>query len=127
MPLTRYWTEIAYDFSPKFLSEVTAVLEAARAAGIAVRPVPGRPYVSSDGVALWGFRADADKSWDYDHFILGEGVNMCVTQGQPYDAVVDAILRLAEIHGLVKNVRTNDVSGYEDTATELLNCVLEVV
>lgn len=111
MGFTRYWTAKKVDeFSDEFLQKVKNVIKKAEPMGVFVKDGlggEGDPIIEKDYISLNGDRLSNE---DYESFILSPQKNdwdFCKTGRQPYDIVVEAILKLAEKYGYVTDVSSD--------------------
>lgn len=109
MGYTNYWNLEKTTFEEDFLNDVKKLLdntdiELANGFG----EPNTKPIIESNLIALNGLQPN-----DYEGFVLNEntGFNFCKTARLPYDAVVKAILMIAEGYGIVSNFHFD---GYRD-------------
>lgn len=99
MGYTNYWNLEKTEFSEEFLEKVRKIIEVSEidlANGSGIEGT--KPIVEKEVISLNGTEPE-----DYETFYLGgeKGFGFCKTARRPYDAVVKAILILAEQHGIV--------------------------
>lgn len=104
MGYTNYWKLEKTEFTEEFLEDVKKIIEVANGSGIDLANGSGfdgtKPIVEKEIISLNGMEPE-----DYETFYLGgkKGFCFCKTARRPYDAVVKAILILAEKHGIVSD------------------------
>ena len=104
MGYTNYWNLEKTEFTEEFLEDVKKIIDVANGSGIELANGSGiegtKPIVEKEVISLNGMEPR-----DYETFYLGcrQGFGFCKTARLPYDAVVKAILILAEQHGIVSD------------------------
>lgn len=102
MGYTNYWNLEKTEFPEEFLEGVKKIIDVANGSGIDLANGSGiegtKPIVEKEVISLNGMEPE-----DYETFYLGgeKGFGFCKTARRPYDAVVKAILILAEQCGIV--------------------------
>ena len=102
MGYTNYWNLEKTEFTEEFLEDVKKIIDLANGSGIDLANGSGfegtKPIIEKEVISLNGMEPE-----DYETFYLGgeKGFGFCKTARRPYDAVVKAILILAEKHGVV--------------------------
>lgn len=113
MGYTRYWKVNKYDkFSDEFM---TAVKDAIWYAENKCRPRIKIGDINGEGKAeitphYIAFNGDASVDNDYESFVIEctePQFNFCKTARLPYDAVVNAVLRIARDYGYVYDVSSD--------------------
>lgn len=122
MGYTRYWACTGKKFTQEFADLNRAVVSIAdKEYGIVIRNGLGEDKPTIDTEQIW-LNGDGSKGLDHETYYLKSGdkatFDFCKTAQKPYDLVVNALLRIAEEYGYVKNV-TND-GQYLDADAENL-------
>ena len=108
MGYTRYWKRTDKEITEDFIEEVRDILNDCARKGIAIRnwDGDGQPEVSLNCIAFNGNRKE---NLDHESFVIDgqTGFNFCKTARKPYDYAVRKVLKIAENHGLVYDVRSD--------------------
>jgi hypothetical protein len=123
MGYTRYWSCTGKKFTQEFADLNRAVVSIAdKEYGIIIRNGLGEGEPTIDTEQIW-LNGDGTKGLDHETYYLKSGddssFDFCKTAQKPYDLVVNALLRIAEEYGYVKNV-TNDGSYLDADAENLV-------
>ena len=123
MGYTRYWETTGKKFTEEFVNLNKAVVTIAnKKYGITVRGGlgEGAPVINMEKIWLNG---DGLKGLDHETYLLisegKSGFDFCKTAHKPYDLVVNALLRIAQEYGYVKNV-SDDGPTLNDEAEMLI-------
>ena len=125
MGYTRYWNRTERQITKEFVEECESIIKTAESDyGIKLSCYGDddtKPIISEEKIMLNG---DAKHNCESLLIINNSAdFDFCKTNEHPYDIVVNAVLQLAEKHGLIKDV-DNDGPNEEDKAEELLRKAL---
>ena len=127
MGYTRYWKRTDEEIDQGVVDMAKDIIDMAeKDYGIKVGDAMGNgePIIDAEHIV---FNGDATKQEDYETFYVGPetGFEFCKTARQPYDIVVNAMLKMLKEQGIVKDV-SSDGDNCEHEAKELLDRALEV-
>lgn len=120
MGFTRYWYRTDKQFTQPFIDDIEAIIREAKNYGIKIRSWTGKGnWAVNDKIVA--FNGDAATNNDYESFVI-KNVNsiqhdrfgFCKTARNPYDAVVNAVLRRAAYYGIVKDVSDDGLNPETD-------------
>lgn len=120
MGYTRYWNRTEKPITTDFVLAVCAIIAECNDKGIMIRNGwgGGNPVVTMETIAING-----DDSTNLSHETcyfdnVNKGFDFCKTARKPYDYAVRKILEVAEIEGLITDVRSdgenNEIISDED-------------
>lgn len=108
MGYTRYWKPTGKEFNKEFVDLNQAIVAVAKSKyGIVIRNGFGddKPTINMEKIWLNG---DGSNGLDHETYCLISGkasdFDFCKTAEKPYDLVVNAMLRIAQEYGYVKDV-----------------------
>ena len=118
MGYTRYWERTDKAITDDFVAEVNEIIEECTAHGITIRDGfgEGEPVVSLEKIWING---TDENDLGHETFYLGnepKEFDFCKTACKPYDYAVREILKVAELYGLVVNVR--DDGKYDEIISD---------
>ena len=127
MGYTRCWNvnenELSKGFSPLFINRVKKIVDEAQNKGIIIRNWEGigEPEINEEIISING---NYYEGLDHESFTISSKNSKpwgCKTARKPYDAVVHAILILAEEYRYIKNVDSDGYCEMDKICLELLN------
>ena len=127
MGYTRYWIRTEKQITKEFVDKCAAIVKIAESDYEIKLTRYGQgddddvPLITEEKIMING---DANHSCESLMLINNSAdFDFCKTKEHPYDIVVNAVLKLAEKHGLVKDV-DSDGPNEEDRAEDLLRKAL---
>lgn len=138
MGYTRYWNvneaKMKEGFDTEFLGRISNIVNAAKEYNIVIKNGLGedKPIINKELIALNG---DASVGLDHESLVFskenplgwgGSEFDFCKTACKPYDAVVFAVLIVAEEYGYIREVSNDGPCEMDEIGMELLEKSLKV-
>ena len=128
MGFTRYWDRTDKEINKEFMNDCKKVIGIAESDYKIKLTRYGQedendfPIITEEKIMINGDAKHSCESLVIDN---SDGSDFCKTNGHPYDIVVNVVLKIAEKHGLVKNIES-DGNNEEDKADKLLKKALKI-